>query len=392
MTPCPDYYAQALREHDVDAIAAPEIDITAGRGVGSGGVRRRGRGPAAAHAGRLRRPAGQVPSPTVTEEEIDAQVDRLRGNFGELSTVDRPARDGDHLTIDIKGTRDGEPSGRHDHRRLPLRARQRHRPARAGRAAARGAAGRHPGLRRRAARRHRSTFKVLVKEVKEKVLPEVTDEWASRGLGVRHGGRAAGRHRQADRAGQAGAGQHGPAQRGRRGAGRAGATTTRRRPWSTPRWSAGCTTSSTGWRPRAPPSASTWRRPGRPPEQVVGGLREGAAEAVKADLALRAVAEAEQLEPTEDDIDAEIARLADVLPGQAGRAAPQPRARRPDARGTLGLEEEQGLGVARSSTSRSSMRRVSPSTGPCSSRPRTRREAPEPTERPDGDQRETGEE
>src|ERR1700761_8323292 len=30
----PDYYAQALRDHDVDAIAAPEIDITAGQDAG----------------------------------------------------------------------------------------------------------------------------------------------------------------------------------------------------------------------------------------------------------------------------------------------------------------------------------------------------------------------
>ena len=30
----PEYYAQAVREHDVDVIAAPEIDITAGPGGG----------------------------------------------------------------------------------------------------------------------------------------------------------------------------------------------------------------------------------------------------------------------------------------------------------------------------------------------------------------------
>jgi trigger factor len=50
---------------------------------------------------------------------------------------------------------------------------------------------------------------------------------------------------------------------------------------------------------------------GQTPEQVVEGMREGAAEAVKADLALRAVAESEHLEPTEADLDAEIERLAD---------------------------------------------------------------------------------
>ena len=50
----------------------------------------------------------EVPSPVATEEEIDAQIDRLRGNFAELTAVGRPARDGDHLTIDLKGSRSGE--------------------------------------------------------------------------------------------------------------------------------------------------------------------------------------------------------------------------------------------------------------------------------------------
>jgi trigger factor len=42
----------------------------------------------------------------------------------------------------------------------------------------------------------------------------------------------------------------------------------------------------------------------------VEGLRGGAVGAVRADLALRAVADAEHLQPTDDDIDEEIERLA----------------------------------------------------------------------------------
>src|SRR5205814_4946521 len=49
-----------------------------------------------------------VPSPVVTDDEIDAQLDRLRDQFGELVPVTRPARDGDHVTIDIRGTRHSE--------------------------------------------------------------------------------------------------------------------------------------------------------------------------------------------------------------------------------------------------------------------------------------------
>jgi trigger factor len=49
---------------------------------------------------------------------------------------------------------------------------------------------------------------------------------------------------------------------------------------------------------------------GQTAEQVVESMREGATEAVKADLALRAIAEAESIEPTSDDVDAEIQRMA----------------------------------------------------------------------------------
>jgi trigger factor len=164
--------------HEVDAIAPPEIDITAGQESG----------PVAFDAVVEVRPqlhlAGYgglrvtVPSPVVTEEDIDAQVDRLRGNFGELTPVDRPAHDGDHLTIDLTGAGTANPC-RPDHRRLPLRAGQRDRAARARREASRGQGRRHPRLRCRPARRRPRQLKVLVKDVKEKVLPEVTDEWAS---------------------------------------------------------------------------------------------------------------------------------------------------------------------------------------------------------------------
>src|ERR1700730_14457187 len=104
----PDYYARALRDHEVDAIAPPEIDITAGQESGSvtfdAVVEIRPQLKIAGYGG-LR---VTVPDPEVSEDEIQAQIDRLRNNFGELSPVSRPARDHDHLTIDLKGTRAGE--------------------------------------------------------------------------------------------------------------------------------------------------------------------------------------------------------------------------------------------------------------------------------------------
>ena len=72
---------------------------------------------------------------------------------------------------------------------------------------------------------------------------------------------------------------------------------------------------------------------GRSVDQVVGELREQAVPAVKADLALRAVAEAVGIEPSEAEVDAYIAQLASqargrTLPLSAKRLSAQAGVRR----------------------------------------------------------------
>lgn len=104
----PDYYAKAVVEHDVDVISSPEIEITSGEESG----------PVAFDAVVQVRPvvnaAGydglrvEIPSPKPTDEEIDQQLDAMRGQFAELEIVERPASEGDHVTIDISGTHEGE--------------------------------------------------------------------------------------------------------------------------------------------------------------------------------------------------------------------------------------------------------------------------------------------
>lgn len=104
----PERYAKAVIEHDVDVVAPPELDITEGEEAGDvtfeATVEVR---PTVTiegyHSLRV-----EVPSPEVTDDEIDAQVDRLRSQYGELSDVDRPATEGDYVTIDLEGSRDGE--------------------------------------------------------------------------------------------------------------------------------------------------------------------------------------------------------------------------------------------------------------------------------------------
>ena len=104
----PEYYAQAVQSLDVDVIAPPEIDITSGAEEG----------PVSFDAVVEVRPLititgydqlkAEVPSPEPSEEEIGQQVDQLRKQFGELAPVARPAIDGDSATMDIYGSYNGE--------------------------------------------------------------------------------------------------------------------------------------------------------------------------------------------------------------------------------------------------------------------------------------------
>jgi trigger factor len=177
----PNYYYQAVKENEVDAIAAPELEITAGKDEG----------PVVFDAVVEVRPTVSVPGyaslrveiakPEASDEEIDAQIERLRQQYGELTAVERPAIDADHVTITINGSRDGEPiaglqaddylyevgtGSIADELDDNLRG------AKVGDILSFDAQPQDPD-------EPPVQFRVIVKDVKEKVLPEVTDEWAN---------------------------------------------------------------------------------------------------------------------------------------------------------------------------------------------------------------------
>lgn len=174
----PDFYAQAVRDADVDPIAPPDIDITAGEDSGSlvfdALVEVRPIVSIAGYQG-LRI---TLSSPAVTEADIDAQVDRLRDNEGELVPVNRPAVDGDNVSIDVHGTAGGEEIVGIDDYLYEV-----------------GSGGLVPELdtelrgsrvgdvlafnAQRPDTDQSVSFRVLVKDVKEKRLPEATDAWAA---------------------------------------------------------------------------------------------------------------------------------------------------------------------------------------------------------------------
>jgi trigger factor len=93
----PQYLARAVREHDVDIIATPDVDITSGTDDG----------PVAFDATVEVRPKVsipgygglrvEVPAVDVTDDEIQAPLDAERRRSGELTDVERPAVKGDYV-------------------------------------------------------------------------------------------------------------------------------------------------------------------------------------------------------------------------------------------------------------------------------------------------------
>jgi trigger factor len=105
----PQYLAKAVREHDVDVIDTSEVEITSGREEG----------PVAFDATLEVRPEVSIPgygglrvelpATAVTDEEVDVEVDTELKRFGTLLDVERRAALGDHIVVDLAASRDSEP-------------------------------------------------------------------------------------------------------------------------------------------------------------------------------------------------------------------------------------------------------------------------------------------
>ena len=97
----PDFYAKAVADTAIDPIADPSITVTAGEEEGT----------LAFEAEVEVRPELEIsgygdlrvtlPSPQVTDVEVDAQIDRFRETDATLSDVDRPIVTGDLVTMDV---------------------------------------------------------------------------------------------------------------------------------------------------------------------------------------------------------------------------------------------------------------------------------------------------
>jgi trigger factor len=104
----PEFYVAAVEQENLDVINIPQLNLLSG---GEEGV-------VSFDANVELRPDVRVPgyeglqvtiaNPKATDAEIDDQLDRMRGAFAVLNEVDRKAQNGDHIRIDVSGTIDGE--------------------------------------------------------------------------------------------------------------------------------------------------------------------------------------------------------------------------------------------------------------------------------------------
>ena len=178
----PEFYARALSDHDVDAIAPPELEITTGEEEGpvsfDAVVEVRPEVTVGGY-GSLR---VEIDRPTADEADIDAQVDRMRQVQATLATVERPAQEGDVVTIDISGTLDGEPQDgltADDYSYTIGSAMVTPEVDENLRGVKPGEILSFPATHPDEDEARQLEFKVLVKEVNERVLPEADDEWAA---------------------------------------------------------------------------------------------------------------------------------------------------------------------------------------------------------------------
>ena len=310
----PDFYARAVVDTELDPIAQPEIDITGGEDGGAVSF------DAVVQVRPLVAIPGYdglhvtLPGLGVTEEEVQSQLDRLRENDAELEVVDRPAIDGDLVTIDLHGNdaTGAEAVGVDDYLYevgsasiVPELDAELH-GAKAGVIVAFDAANPDDPEQTIA-------FRVLVKEVKVKKLPEATDEWAAESSEFATVAEL--RADIEDRIGRVKLMQSQMALRQKTIEAVAGLVDDDAVPEVLVDAEVNERLHDLQHRLEAQKLglAEYFQATGSSPDELLAAIRVDAQAAVKADLALRALVEAEELTLSDEALDAEIATMAERM-------------------------------------------------------------------------------
>jgi trigger factor len=305
----PDYYARAVSVTEVEPISSPELKVTSGDEEGpvefDAIVEIR---PVVMVAGydKLR---VTIPSPMVTDDEVDEMIDRQRDPDAVLEAVSRPIVTGDYVTMDVRGRieSDQEVVNVDDYVYIVGQG-----------SMVEEADDQLPGMRAGETLEVAGTapggspmsFTMVLKDVREKRLPELTDEWVAENT------------------------ENETVQELRdnfMGQIRAEKVREARRVMRDATMAELATQVADADVPDALVEHETGERFGdfqrslersgmsyddffrithQDPEDFANMLREDARRGAKVDLALRAVAAQEQLAPTDEELDAELERLA----------------------------------------------------------------------------------
>ena len=184
----PEWYERALLASGVASIGDPKLDVGDLPGEGEElrftievGVRPK------AELGDWKGIEVGRADAEVPDEAIDAELDRLREGLASLAPVERPAASGDAVVIDFAGTIDGEPFEGSEGRDFPIELGAESLLQEFDTELTGAAAGDERSVEVTFPEDHRpeelagktATFAVTVKEVREKNLPELDDDFAS---------------------------------------------------------------------------------------------------------------------------------------------------------------------------------------------------------------------
>jgi trigger factor len=307
----PQYLATAVREHDIDLISTPNIEFTGGQESG----------PVSFDATCEVRPEITVPgygglrvelsSPIATPADIDEAIEAELRRQGALIDVDRPVQSGDQVTLTIAATRDGEPvAGLNTEDWLYQVGSGWVAPGFDGELLGASAGDELTFTATPNGTSEPADFVVNVSKVQETELPELTDQWVSENLGefeTIEEWRAA----LAERLGTAKLNQTRNQFIERTTSALAGLVDIEP-PESMVQADLQGRVQNTVQQFQAQGiSVDQWLQvTGQDAATFIEGLKVQSEKAVKVDLALRAVGVAEGLEVTDDDLDAEYARIA----------------------------------------------------------------------------------
>jgi trigger factor len=314
----PNYYADAVIEHDVDAIAAPEIEITAGEEEGDVEF------DAVVEVRPVVRLTGyeslqvELDYAPPDDEALDAQIEGLRERFADLEDSSEPLVDGNFAEIDITGSIDGEPVDSLTASDYLYEV---------------GRGSVTPGLDEQLRGKKTGdiveyaeplpegyqeggggevSFRVLVKDTKKKVLPELTDEWV--GEVTEFETIEALRDDTRQRMEVVTKLQAQMARRERVLDELAGIVPVEApEPLVQQEMERRLHDLVHRLEPQGLDIPGYLAATGQDQETFVAGVREGASKAVLVDLGLRAVVAQEEIEATDEEVDAEIERLAERL-------------------------------------------------------------------------------